>query len=112
MLGTPSQSLLKRRLLQGAGDFEPALHAAREALDVVVAPLPQPNEAQQRLDPRAALCPRHAGRSSERSGSCGNTYPMSLACAATCRSSVCVWASPPAIWWSGRSARRKPGLLL
>jgi hypothetical protein len=31
---------------------------------------------------------------------------MSLACAAICRSSVCEWASPPAIWWSGRSARQ------
>ena len=49
-----------RPVLQCAGDFEPALHAAREALDVVVAPLPQADEAQQRLDALAALCPRHA----------------------------------------------------
>jgi adenylate cyclase len=56
--------------------------------------------------------PFSRGESHATDGSCGNTYPMSLACAATCRSSVCVWTSPPAIWWSGRSARRKPGLLL
>jgi hypothetical protein len=47
-------------VLQGAGDFEPAPPAAREALHVVIAPLPEANEAQQRLDALAALGPRHA----------------------------------------------------
>jgi len=49
-----------RPVLQRAGDFEPPLHAAREALDVIVAALPQPDEAQQRLYPRTPLCPRYA----------------------------------------------------
>src|SRR5580692_7281132 len=44
-----------RPVLQGAGDFEPALHAAGEPFDVVVAPLPQADEAQQSFDALAAL---------------------------------------------------------
>ena len=44
-------------------------------------------------------------RSSAQSASCNNAYPTSLACAASCRSFVCEWASPPVIWWSARSAR-------
>src|SRR2546426_627861 len=48
-----------RRVQRPAGDLEPALHAARERLHQVLAPLPQLEHPQQGFTPPPPRMPRH-----------------------------------------------------